>query len=273
MGYPITPVVYPSDLKGCSNGKLADATLVTMTYPNTKSGRLHHLAARAFNALDAAVKTGYGETLTATSTPDCYRSYDQQYNLFMKRYTTTPQPGQPTKQWNGQTWYLKPGMAGASTPGNSNHGWGLARDTGEYVSGSVKQLTSASAWDWLIKHADEYGISWENSESWHLRYVAGDKVPAAVIAYETGGVTPLTPPTGDGYMVDAMRSDVYKGCPAGDMVRQCQVRLNMKGAAPPVTEDGQFGAGTETAVRAFQAANGLGVDGRVGPKTWAKLEC
>lgn len=35
--------------------------------------------------------------------------------------------------------------------------------------------------------------------------------------------------------------------------------------------DGDFGSGTEAAVRAYQKANGLEVDGIVGPMTWSKL--
>ncbi len=36
--------------------------------------------------------------------------------------------------------------------------------------------------------------------------------------------------------------------------------------------DGRLGIRTKTAVRDFQLANGLEADGKVGPKTWNKLE-
>ena len=45
----------------------------------------------------------------------------------------------------------------------------------------------------------------------------------------------------------------------------------LRAAGQSVAADGVFGSGTATAVRAFQTAKGLGVDGIVGPQTWGAL--
>jgi peptidoglycan hydrolase-like protein with peptidoglycan-binding domain len=56
----------------------------------------------------------------------------------------------------------------------------------------------------------------------------------------------------------------------GDHVKLAQARLQGHGFDPgPV--DGVFGNGTEGAVRAFQQARGLEVDGVIGPLTWGAL--
>lgn len=57
----------------------------------------------------------------------------------------------------------------------------------------------------------------------------------------------------------------------GDDVRQCQEQLTKKGFTEVGTIDGAFGLKTDSAVRHFQAANDLQIDGIVGQKTWAKL--
>lgn len=58
----------------------------------------------------------------------------------------------------------------------------------------------------------------------------------------------------------------------GDCVRALQILLiGYKYSCGAYGADGDFGPATYDAVRRFQKANGLGVDGIVGPLTWAKL--
>lgn len=57
----------------------------------------------------------------------------------------------------------------------------------------------------------------------------------------------------------------------GDNVQYLQQILNKIGYGP-LTADGVFGAKTEAAVKKFQKAFKLTVDGIVGPKTWNALE-
>lgn len=63
---------------------------------------------------------------------------------------------------------------------------------------------------------------------------------------------------------------VYKLGSRGDEVLRLQERLTELGhyRGP---HDGDFGGGTDGAVRAFQRAEGLEVDGKVGPDTWKAL--
>lgn len=53
-------------------------------------------------------------------------------------------------------------------------------------------------------------------------------------------------------------------------VKQIQVALQNAGYNPGVI-DGKMGPQTADAIRAFQQANNLGADGRVGKKTWVAL--
>lgn len=57
----------------------------------------------------------------------------------------------------------------------------------------------------------------------------------------------------------------------GEAVRDLQVRLGALGHDVPREESGDYGPGTESAVRAFQSARGLRVDGVCGPQTWSAV--
>jgi len=63
---------------------------------------------------------------------------------------------------------------------------------------------------------------------------------------------------------------IYQLGSKGPEVARIQQRLQELGSyLGPI--DGIFGGGTEAAVKTFQQSAQLGVDGRVGPQTWAAL--
>jgi len=192
MAYPVDPLVKPSVLSGQSNGKLPSSILVST--PGQAGGaevRLVAPAARAWRALtSAALKAGH--VLKPTSLNDSFRPYTVQERIFRERYTTTYLAGRPYKTWNGQRWYQKPNTAVAAVPGTSNHGWGLAVDTGEErdSDAAAESLDSATL-NWLVANEQRFGFSHEvQSEPWHIRYNTGDKIPQAVLDFEKGSSTP-----------------------------------------------------------------------------------
>lgn len=192
MSFPVVPVRRSALLTGQTNGKLDGSILVGI--PGQAGGptiRLIPPAARAWRAMQAAALAA-GHTLKATSASDSYRPYDVQERIFRQRYTTTFLSGRPSRVWNGVRWYQKPGTAAAAVPGTSNHGWAAAVDTGTEIDGDAgTEAIDKATLDWLLDHADEYGWSWElQSEPWHLRYFAGDDIPAAVLAFEKPSSSP-----------------------------------------------------------------------------------
>jgi LAS superfamily LD-carboxypeptidase LdcB len=176
--YPVLPIIMPSDLAGTKNGQLPPAVLRNIQAPN---GQLHRLAATAWNAMQLAA---YFDGIELKHV-GAYRPLSEQMALFSNRYALSPTGRTPqvTRTYQGATWYLKKGMAPASTPARSNHGWGLAIDV---ASCSGKRL------DWLLgdgfmtSNALRFGFTWEvksgaNAEAWHIRFVCGDKLPQAVL--------------------------------------------------------------------------------------------
>jgi hypothetical protein len=95
----------------------------------------------------------------------------------------------------------------------------------------------------------------------------GSATRSAVVSFQSahgltadGSVGPQTWPV----LVVAVRQGS-----AGEAVRAAQTQLNRHGASLAV--DGQFGQGTDRAVRDFQAAHGLAADGVIGTQTWQTL--
>jgi LAS superfamily LD-carboxypeptidase LdcB len=169
----------PTDLAGQKNGDLNPALLRDIKAP---SGKLHRLAATAWNAMQLAA---YFDGIELKHV-GAYRPLARQVAMFNERYSAEKTPRKPevTRKYQGKTWYLKKGMAPAGTPGTSNHGIGLAID--------VASVTSGKRIEWLLgdgfmtSNALKYGFSWEvkdgaNAEAWHIRYVCGDNLPQAVL--------------------------------------------------------------------------------------------
>jgi peptidoglycan hydrolase-like protein with peptidoglycan-binding domain len=149
------------------------------------------------------------------------------------------------------------------------------------------------------------------SEPWHIRYVAGPFVPEAVLEIErllvmlAAGALPVAPveppvvvvpveptpaPTPEPPAPAPVPAPTPTPTPAeptnwtetlvltlptlrktttGQHVKALQALLVANGHNLAI--DGGFGQQTEDHVKWFQAANALGADGIVGPKTWAKL--
>ena len=166
---PIIPVVLCSCLKNAKPGELAPKLLRKIE----GKGMLHHCAADAYEAMDAAANAE-GIDLSPTSPADTYRTLAVQEYGFFQRYTTNVIAGQKPRVYKGQAWYLKPKMAMLAVPGTSKHNLGIAIDIAN---------ANGARLEWMKKNAVSFGFSWEvvPSEPWHLRYVAGDKKPQRVL--------------------------------------------------------------------------------------------
>ena len=180
--YPVLPIIMPTDLTGQKNGYVSTTVLRTIQKP---SGLLEQHAATAWNCLQLAA---YFNGLTLNQV-GAYRSYSQQLALFNDRYSTkdTGRVPQVTRIWQGKVYYLKPGKAPCATPGNSDHGWGLAIDAANCYEGSAL-LNWLLGDGFMTCEALKYGFTWAvadsknpNFEPWHLQYVPGDTYTQATL--------------------------------------------------------------------------------------------
>lgn len=205
MSYPVRAVSRPRCLNGRSNGRLDDVLVSTPVLGVEWPCRLVEPAARAWRALSAAAAQA-GHKLKPSGQFDSYRPYAAQERIFRQRYRPVYKRGASYRVWQGQRWYHWYGAA-AAVPGTSNHGWGLAVDTGEENDGDAgtERLDSGTL-NWLLQNEERFGFSHEiQSEPWHIRYFAGDQIPQAVLAYERN-----RPPTGVTNQEDDMPTVIVK---------------------------------------------------------------
>jgi hypothetical protein len=206
------PVSMPASLTGQSNGKLTPSNLTPVLFRGVGHLSFHPVAARSWNLMSALCTADTKSTMSTTGT---YRTYDQQLQLFLARYTDSYLPvrnvSTSKRTWQGKVWYLRRGYAPCATPGTSNHGWALAIDTAiarstydPVAKVNVTKIIPITAdlpvWRWLVNNAVSFGWSWEGVrvpgnwmpgdpapagfEPWHLRYVAGDVVPQRILDIE-----------------------------------------------------------------------------------------
>lgn len=172
MPYPVVTVKYCSHLAGKKPSEVTPDIL----RKTVSGGKMELCAADAWDAMVAAAAKD-GVTLKPTSLGDQFRSIEQQKAVFLQRYRKEPVANSTSRTWNGQKWWLKKGLAPLAAPNDdaktcSRHMLGLAVDVAN-ANGRILE--------WLLANEDKFGFSHEvQSEPWHIRYVAGDDVPAAV---------------------------------------------------------------------------------------------
>jgi hypothetical protein len=148
----------------------------------------------------------------------------------------------------------------------SFHGKRLAFDIYQVAPTFEKQWRDAGFWKTAREILTDIGFSpvpgeeshsqWDDHKKYTSAMIRAGKLPPPMPLYKP---EPTTPPP-------AVLKLGYKG---KDVVN-LQERLNKLGF-PCGPADGDFGKRTLEAVKAFQAAKGLTVDGVVGPVTWKAL--
>jgi len=170
--WPIVKVTLPADLKGVKPGQVSPHLLRDVK----PYGKLHWLAADAYHAMRAKAFADNIKPFKPTSAGDTYRTLASQTTGFLQRYQKQPLAGASTRTWEGVKWYKKsPTLAHLAAPGTSMHNLGIAVD-----------IWSAYGprFEWMLNNVLDFGFSFEVlDEPWHIRYTAGDNIPAAVQAW------------------------------------------------------------------------------------------
>lgn len=175
MPLVVAPIKFCNHLAGKKPSEVSPDIL----RKTVSGGKMELCAADAWDAMVAAAKLD-GITLKPTSLGDQFRSIEQQRTAFLQRYQKEPVANSTSRTWNRRKWWLKRGFAPLAAPNDdprtcSRHMLGLAVDVAN-ANGKILK--------WLVDNNDKFGFSHEvQSEPWHIRYVAGNDVPAAVLEF------------------------------------------------------------------------------------------
>ena len=265
--YPYIKLVVPTALKQYKNGQLAESVLASVK----TGGKMYAPVAAQFNKMyDAALAAGF-----KLKNVGDYRSFQGQLSMFMDRYVTTDTGTGVTRQYEGKTWWLKKGKAPSAAPDptglkGSNHGWGLAIDLGYDANGKLTSM-GGKCFEWMCANAPKYGFYLQGNnaaskefEAWHWQYALGDASPDGSVQAPVEALKP----SGGSVEAGPMKFD-YPGTPVG--LGSKGVHASLVQAIIGAKTDGDFGAKSVEALKAWQKANGLTTDGSVGPITWKKM--
>jgi peptidoglycan hydrolase-like protein with peptidoglycan-binding domain len=123
----------------------------------------------------------------------------------------------------------------------------------------------------LFEYSDLHHIAFISSVS-PRRYIGGNQSNTVTeTAFSKAPHFVRRAPPVENYVVQPTDMPMLMIQSTGDAVVVLQKMLNAQGASPQLEEDGDFGALTEQAVKTYQSARGLEVDGIVGQQTWTAL--
>lgn len=213
------------------------------------------------------------------------------------------------QMWNNGTYGIrsKRGKSSLSVHATGRAADISRRKYGKHPGTSRQNLEKVC--DWLVEHAEDIGLEyladyeygnggrgwrcdrddWQiyrpgiiaggGSGDWIHLEICGEKaastdwIDAVMASFPLSSSAPAAAPADDSSYPGI---STKRGSRATARIRQIQEKLVEHGArnsrnTGPLVVDGDFGAATDAAVKAFQEARGLTVDGIVGPQTWAAL--
>ena len=218
----------------------------------------------------------------------CFLGYREGYNNDTKFGDWYGMPNQPWCAMFVSYCMAKAGVSQETVKkfASCTAGWNWFKNRGETRSNSFKpQRGDIIFFDWNPENGD--GIDHvglvdrvENNKVYTVEGNHEDQVNQYSYDLNSNNIYGYVVPsyTGNESIEEAKTDEnnerplIYKGM-TNENVRYAQTKLINKGYSVGSSgADGIFGAGTEQAVKQFQADNGLTADGMIGPATWKKLE-